>query len=131
MWYLDVEIQPGGELVQSLPQGWNAFSYVFEGSADFESETGVSTKVEQYGTVIYKTEGDAIAIQVAENAPRSARVLIIAGQILDQPIVQHGPFVLTSAEGIRQAVEDFYESKNGFERAKGWQSENARRRMSM
>ncbi|KAG5660818.1 hypothetical protein KAF25_002461 [Fusarium avenaceum] len=131
VWYLDVEIQPGGALVQALTQGWNAFSYVFEGSANFESEPGVSTKVDQYGTVIYKTEGDAIAIQVPENAPRSARVLIIAGQILDQPIVQHGPFVSTSAEGIRQAVEDFYENKNGFERAKGWQSENVRRRMSI
>jgi redox-sensitive bicupin YhaK (pirin superfamily) len=131
VWYLDVEIQPGGALVQPLPQGWNVFSYVFEGSANFASETGVSTKVEQYGTVIYKTEGDAIAIQAAKNARRSARVLIIAGQILDQPIVQHGPFVSTSTEGIQQAFEDFYGSKNGFERAKGWQSENTRRRMSV
>ncbi|UPL01754.1 hypothetical protein LCI18_012688 [Fusarium solani-melongenae] len=131
VWYLDVEIQPGGVLVQPLPQGWNAFSYVFEGSADFASPTGVLTKVEQYGTVIYKTGGDAISIQVAENAGRSVRLLIIAGQILDQPIVQHGPFVSTTAEGIQQAFEDFYESRNGFERAKGWRSENMRRRMSI
>lgn len=131
VWYLDVEVQPGGVLVQPLPQGWNAFSYVFEGSADFASPTGVLTKVEQYGTVIYQTGGDAVSIQVAENAGHSARLLIIAGQILDQPIVQHGPFVSTSAEGIRQAFEDFYESKNGFERAKGWRSENMRRRMSI
>ncbi|KAJ4308044.1 RNA pol II transcription cofactor [Fusarium piperis] len=131
VWYLDVEIHPGGALVQPLPQGWNAFSYVFEGSADFTSQNRVLTKVEQYGTVIYKTGGDAIAIQVAENAGRSARLLILAGEILDQPIVQHGPFVSTSAKGIQQAFEDFYESKNGFERAKGWQSENMRRRMSI
>ncbi|RSL55498.1 hypothetical protein CEP51_014542 [Fusarium floridanum] len=131
VWYLDVEIQPGGALVQPLPHGWNAFSYVFEGSADFASPTGVLTKVEQYGTVIYKTGGDAISIQVTENAGHSVRLLIIAGQSLDQPIVQHGPFVSTSAEGIRQAFEDFYDSKNGFERAKGWRSENMRRRMSI
>ncbi|KAF4996186.1 hypothetical protein FGRMN_4634 [Fusarium graminum] len=131
VWILDVEIQPGGKLVQTLPQGWNAFSYVFEGSASFASGIDASMKVEKYGTVIYDAEGDAIAIQVDEKARRSACVLIIAGQILDQPIVQHGPFVLTSSEGIQQAFEDFYMSKNGFERAKGWQSQNMRRRMSM
>ncbi|KAJ3548059.1 hypothetical protein NM208_g1196 [Fusarium decemcellulare] len=131
VWYLDVEIQPGGTLVQPLPRGWNAFSYVFEGSADFVSKAGVSTTVDQYGTVLYKPSGDAISIQVPGNAGRSARLLIIAGQILDQPIVQHGPFVSTTSEGIQQAFEDFYMSKNGFERAKGWQSENMRRRMSI
>ncbi|KAJ4266804.1 hypothetical protein BFJ63_vAg15574 [Fusarium oxysporum f. sp. narcissi] len=131
VWYLDVDIQPGGTLVQSLPKDWNAFSYVFEGSADFASQTGILTRVDQYGTVIYKPGRDAISIQVAESEGSSARLLIIAGQILEQPIVQHGPFVSTSADGIRQAFEDFYQGKNGFERAKGWQSDNMKRRMSI
>ncbi|KAH7141918.1 RmlC-like cupin domain-containing protein [Dactylonectria macrodidyma] len=131
VWYLDVEIQPGGALVQPLPKGWNAFSYVFEGHANFVTQPDVSTKVEAYDTVLFKTEGEAVSIQVPENAPSNARLLLIAGQILDQPIVQHGPFVLTSTEGVQQAFEDFYSSKNGFERAKGWQSENMRRRMSI
>ncbi|KAF5593392.1 pirin (iron-binding nuclear) [Fusarium subglutinans] len=106
VWYLDVEIHPGGSLVQPLPKDWNAFSFVFDG-------------------------GDAVSIQVAESQGYSARLLLIAGQILDQPIVQHGPFVSTSAEGIRQAFKDFYEGKNGFERAKGWQSNNTKRRLSI
>ncbi|KAF5601204.1 pirin (iron-binding nuclear) [Fusarium pseudocircinatum] len=131
VWYLDVEIQPGGTLVQPLPKDWNAFSYVFQGSADFASPNGALTKVDEHGTVLYKPGGDAVSIQVPESQGPSARLLIIAGQILDQPIVQHGPFVATSDGGIRQAFEDFYEGKNGFERAKGWQSDNTKRRMSM
>ncbi|RFN44412.1 pirin [Fusarium flagelliforme] len=131
IWYLDVEIQPGGKLVQLLPKEWNAFSYIYEGCADFSSETGDLTRVQQHGTVIYQPGGDAVSIQVAQDGDRGARLLIIAGEILDQPIVQHGPFVSTSSEGIRQAFEDFYQSRNGFERAKGWQSENMRRRVSM
>lgn len=130
VWYLDVEIQPGGALIQPLPRDWNAFSYVFEGSADFASESGALTNVQRCGTVIYKTGGDAVAIQVADSAIRSARLLIIAGQVLDQPIVQHGPFVSTTTEGIQQAFEDFYETRNGFERAKGWQSDNVKRNMN-
>ncbi|KAI1017588.1 hypothetical protein LB504_003778 [Fusarium proliferatum] len=131
VWYLDVEIQPGGTLVQPLPKDWNAFSFVFEGSADFASQNGPLTKVDQHGTVLYKPGGDAVSIQVCESQVSSTRLLIIAGQILDQPIVQHGPFVSTSADGILQAFEDFYDGKNGFERAKGWQSENTKRRLSI
>ncbi|KLP09777.1 pirin [Fusarium fujikuroi] len=131
VWYLDVEIQPGGTLVQPLPKDWNAFSFVFEGSADFASQNGPLTKADQHGTVLYKPGGDAVSIQVCESQVSSTRLLIIAGQILDQPIVQHGPFVSTSADGIRQAFEDFYDGKNGFERAKGWQSENTKRRLSI
>ncbi|KAF5567234.1 pirin (iron-binding nuclear) [Fusarium phyllophilum] len=131
VWYLDVEIQPGGKLVQPLPKDWNAFAFVFEGSADFESPSGVLTKVDEHGTVLYKPGGDTVSIQVAESQGFSARLLLIADQILDQPIVQHGPFVSTSENGIRQAFEDFYEGKNGFERAKGWQSDNTKRRLSM
>ncbi|KAH7142785.1 RmlC-like cupin domain-containing protein [Dactylonectria estremocensis] len=131
VWYLDVEIQPGGKLVQPVPKGWNAFSYVFEGHADFVTQNDVSTRAGQYDAVIFKPGGDAVSVQVPENAQGSARLLLVAGQILDQPIVQHGPFVLTSTEEAQQAFEDFYSSKNGFERAKGWQSENMRRRMSI
>ncbi|KAF5558528.1 pirin (iron-binding nuclear) [Fusarium napiforme] len=119
VWYLDVEIQPGGILVQTLPKDWNAFAFVFEGSADFTSPSGALTRVDQHGTVLYKPGGAAVSIQVTESQGFSARLLLIAGQILDQTIVQHGPFVLTSSDGIRQAFEDFCEGKNGFERAKG------------
>lgn len=48
---------------------------------------------------------------------------MIAGEPLDQPVVQHGPFVLTSREEVMQAFEDFSMHKNGFERAQGWESE--------
>ncbi|KAH6995370.1 RmlC-like cupin domain-containing protein [Ilyonectria destructans] len=131
VWYLDVEIQPGGKLVQPVPKDWNAFSYVFEGHVDFVTPNDAPTRAGTYDAVIFKPGGDAVSVQVPEDAQGSARLLLVAGQILDQPIVQHGPFVVTSPEEAQQAFEDFYSSKNGFERAKGWQSENMRRRMSI
>ena len=36
-----------------------------------------------------------------------ARVLLLAGRPLNEPIVQYGPFVMNSNEEIFQAVEDF------------------------
>ena len=49
--------------------------------------------------------------------------VLVAGQPLDQEVVQYGPFVLNSQEGIYQAMLDYQSHSNGFERAKGWRSE--------
>lgn len=49
--------------------------------------------------------------------------VLIAGLPLDQKVVQYGPFVLNSQEQVYQAMLDYQSHSNGFERAKGWQSE--------
>jgi len=38
-----------------------------------------------------------------------------------------GPFVMNTADQIRQAIEDYSFGRNGFERAPGWQSEIGKR----
>jgi len=35
VWFLDVEIKPGGRIVQDLPRGWNAFAYTLSGETRF------------------------------------------------------------------------------------------------
>jgi redox-sensitive bicupin YhaK (pirin superfamily) len=49
--------------------------------------------------------------------------VLIAGQPLDQKVVQYGPFVMNSQEQVQQALLDFRSYSNGFERARGWRSE--------
>ncbi|TQN71427.1 Pirin [Colletotrichum shisoi] len=124
VWYLDVEIKPGGSVTQPLPQGWNAFAYVFEGAA------GGRSSADTFDAVIFEREGDVVDIEVPASAGGGARLVLIAGQVLDQPIAlaQHGLFVMTSREEVQQAVEDFYMHKNGFERAKGWRSERSKKK---
>ncbi|KAM0329398.1 hypothetical protein ACHAQA_004705 [Verticillium albo-atrum] len=130
VWYLDIEIKPGGQITQPLPKGWNAFAYTFEGSAVFGSKDGTQNKAEQFDVVVFGREGESVDIKVPEAAGGNARLLLIEGQVLDQPIAQHGPFVMNTRQEVEQAFEDFYMHKNGFERAKGWRSDNLRRRES-
>jgi quercetin 2,3-dioxygenase len=52
-----------------------------------------------------------------------AAIVLIAGMPLDQPIIQYGPFVLSSKEDVYQALMDYQTFSNGFERGKDWQSE--------
>lgn len=56
------------------------------------------------------------------------RFILLAGQPMNEPIVQHGPFVLNTQAELEQTMEDYYMEKNGFEGAKKWKSEIRNRR---
>lgn len=121
VWLLDVTMQPGSKLEQPIPRGWNSFAYTLAGTTIFSSN-GVSRPVEQYHNVVFEKEGDSIQAVVEEGA-EEARFILVAGMPLDQPIVQYGPFVVTSRDEVMQAMMDFQMFQNGFERAEGWESE--------
>eukprot|EP01125_Pyxidicula_operculata_P015730 TRINITY_DN5365_c0_g1_i1.p1 TRINITY_DN5365_c0_g1~~TRINITY_DN5365_c0_g1_i1.p1 ORF type:complete len:327 (-),score=59.58 TRINITY_DN5365_c0_g1_i1:96-1076(-) len=114
--YLDFTMQPNSSLDQEIPEGFNAFFYTLEGTAYYgakETECGphFTLVLSQGNRVQVKTKGE------------KARFVLIGGQPLNEPVVQHGPFVMNTQEEIQKAFLDFYTGQNGFERAKSWQSE--------
>ncbi len=123
VWLLDVTIRPGGKIVQPLPAGWNAFAYTIEGEKTVFDTGAMTQEVGQYHNVIFEQKGDQVIAQVPADAKSASRFILVAGLPLDQPIVQYGPFVLTDASQVRQAMMDYSTYSNGFERADGWQSE--------
>ncbi len=50
--------------------------------------------------------------------------MLISGQPIGEPIVQHGPFVMNTQEEIQQAISDYRNAANGFEKARKWRSKN-------
>ncbi|RYO85913.1 hypothetical protein DL762_004992 [Monosporascus cannonballus] len=116
VWILDIAIKPGGKFVQPLPQGWNAFSYQLEGAALFGSGDG-QRRVEQYHNCVFEREGNVVNVEVPEDAAEKARFVLVAGQVLDQKVVQYGPFVLNSPEEVRAALMDYQFHMNGASRA--------------
>jgi redox-sensitive bicupin YhaK (pirin superfamily) len=122
VWLLDFSVQPGGHVKQALPRGWNAFAYTLSGTTIFSSD-GVSRPIDQYHNVVFDKEGDSIEASVEEGAEQDSRFIVVAGMPLDQPIVQYGPFVVTSRDEVMQAMMDYQTHSNGFERAYNWESE--------
>ncbi|KAK3304102.1 RmlC-like cupin domain-containing protein [Chaetomium strumarium] len=122
VWLLDVEVKPGGKIVQPLPEGWTAFAYTLEGEV-LIGEEGSQRTVGEFHNVVFESQGQAVYAAVDPGAEKSARFVLVAGTPLDQKVVQYGPFVLTSQEEVYQAFMDYQTHSNGFERANGWESE--------
>lgn len=140
VWIFDVEIKPGGKITQELPEGWNAFAYTMSGTTAFGAGSEQTT-VGQYHNVVFQQKGDSVYAEVSKDATENGHFskspypnywkiiyaniiqVLVAGLPLDQKVVQYGPFVLNSQEGVYQALMDYQTQSNGFERAKGWQSE--------
>ena len=122
VWIFDITIAPGGNIAQELPAGWNAFAYTLSGSTTFGAGKDETT-VGQYHNVVFEQIGDNVNASVSKDAKEPGKFILVAGLPLDQKVVQYGPFVVNSQEEVYQAMMDYQTHSNGFERAKGWQSE--------
>jgi redox-sensitive bicupin YhaK (pirin superfamily) len=61
------------------------------------------TPVALHTMAILHNEGEGVEIQ----ANAGSKILLIAGQPLNEPIAQYGPFVMNTREELIQAVDDF------------------------
>ncbi len=96
--YLDVLLRPGESVTIPVPRGHNAFAYVFEGGL----EVGGKTVPNAHSVLL--TDGDGVTLQAGASG---ARLVLIAGKPLHEPVVQYGPFVMNSREEIEQALQDY------------------------
>ena len=99
--YLDIGLPPKQALSLTLPPDHAAFVYVYEG----EARVGAGGDVVGRGELaVLGAGGD---VRVHTDSAQSARLLLVSGRPLNEPIVRHGPFVMNSQAQIRQALEDF------------------------
>lgn len=100
--YLDLHFPVDGAVLrQPLPVAYNAFVYAYRGSVQVGQ-----TAVPPLHMGILENRGDGVTLR-GEPGEMPARVLLIAGRPLHEPIAQYGPFVMNTREQLIQAVEDF------------------------
>jgi redox-sensitive bicupin YhaK (pirin superfamily) len=98
--YLDLRLPPHGRFAIPVPEGHNAFLYVYEGEARV-GEAGEPVPHRAAGLL-----GAGDRVEIAAGA-EGARFLLLAGRPIGEPVVQHGPFVMNTREEIDQALADY------------------------
>lgn len=101
----DIHLPRGEQVSLVLPSGFNKLIYTYDGEVRL-GETAVRAPA---GVLSRFGAGDQIDIVNA--ADGDSRVLLMAGLPLKEPIVQRGPFVMDSWEGIEQAIRDYQQGK--------------------
>lgn len=101
--YFDFHMPAGSHISPRVAQGHRVLLYVYEG------EVEIAGQPQKLGTSRLARLSESGEIQLSTQA--GARVLLIAGKPLGEPIVQYGPFVMNSREEIEQALRDFRDDK--------------------
>ncbi|MBU6271871.1 MAG: pirin family protein [Betaproteobacteria bacterium] len=99
--YWDIHLPPGAVFSQRLPGGHQGFLYLYEGEASVGHPAALRALPPRAAGVL--GEGDAVRIVAGS---REARVLLIAGKPLREPVAQYGPFVMNTQDELRQALAD-------------------------
>ena len=96
--YLDVVLAANDMFEAPLPATRNAFAYLYEGSVSIGALTLPEHAVGVFGP------GDTVRVVAGAGG---ARLLVIAGRPIGEPIVQHGPFVMNTRAEIEAALRDY------------------------
>jgi redox-sensitive bicupin YhaK (pirin superfamily) len=104
--YLDVTLEQAAQWEYTLPEGHNAFAYVFEGDASIGMGEDARPVSSQELAVL--GGGETFAVRAGTNG---ARLILVAGRPLREPVARYGPFVMNTKEQIMQAFVDFQEGK--------------------
>ncbi|MBB4817336.1 redox-sensitive bicupin YhaK (pirin superfamily) [Pseudomonas alcaligenes] len=97
----DLHLQAGGRVAPRLADGLRVLLYVYEG------EGHVNGNPVAKGRLVRLSEQGALELASTEGA----RVLLLAGRPLGEPIVQYGPFVMNTREEIEQALRDYRDGR--------------------
>ena len=100
----DVRLAAGAEVTLDLPQGHTAMIAVLSGHVTADGTGAGEAEILRFtregaGAVI-RADGDAV-------------LLVMTGEPLGEPVVGHGPFVMTSTAEIHQAIDDFNSGRFG------------------
>jgi redox-sensitive bicupin YhaK (pirin superfamily) len=100
-------LQPGARAEQVLPPDHNGLVYVFAGELQ---SNGIRIADGQMGVL---GAGDTVELVASAGNTADTQVLLLGGVPLNEPVVQHGPFVMNTEAEIAAAISDYQSGKMG------------------
>ena len=101
----DIRLAAGKTATFELSEGRNALVVVLDGTVEINGERIV--RAAEVATLA--RDGGRFTIEAAG----AAKLLVLSGEPIDEPVVAHGPFVMNSVGEIKQAMLDFQSGRFG------------------
>ena len=98
--YFDLHLEPNASYTAALPPTHNAFAYAYQGDA----KVGAAGTAIARGELALLTQGATLPVTAG---PGGARLIVVAGRPLNEPVARYGPFVMNTPDEIRQAFADY------------------------
>lgn len=104
--YQDWTIEPGADVTIPLGADHAAYVFVFGGAV----KLGDGDSVAKDGELALLGDGDSVRLR---GTNERARLLLLAGVPLEEPVARYGPFVMNTEREIHEAIADFRSGKMG------------------
>jgi redox-sensitive bicupin YhaK (pirin superfamily) len=101
----DVRVEAGHTVSLAQPEGWTSLLVVLDGTIGVNGDAVLGPA--QMATL--SAQGREVRIE----ARPDAKLLLLAGEPIDEPVVGYGPFVMNSQAEVAQAIEDFNSGRFG------------------
>lgn len=101
----DLRLNAGRTVTLNPVEGHNTIVVVLSGEVAVNAEA----KLQGPATARLSQEGGAVVLE----AHSDAKVLLLAGEPIDEPVAAYGPFVMNTEAEIRQAITDFRSGRFG------------------
>lgn len=99
--YLDIHLAAGATLTVPVTEAYTSLVYVYDGEVSL-SDKNVPARAQTLSRL--SSSGDVFMKNTGDD---TARIILLAGQPLKEPVTQYGPFVMNTAEQIEQAIQDY------------------------
>lgn len=95
----DLRLRRGGATTLDVPEGHTALLVVLDGTVQING----AKVARDAQLVMFSRQGTELVLE----ANNDAKLLVLTGEPIDEPVVGHGPFVMNSTEEIEDSIRGF------------------------